>query len=179
MMTSESSPPRSSGRVALTASWKHTWVLQLPNSPKSSTMDWLSSPPARRSSNALEPVVSLVTALLLSMISTPVSNPPISAQRFLGGRYRYGHDLGVSRVAELFGDGGADPGYVFQCFADHVDPLYNRTKADCVFKRIRGVTENPLSVLMLYTYRLLYCHHLRGNAACSRGFEITPACGRL
>ena len=82
MITSESKPPRSSGSVAFTASWKQTWVLQLPNSPKNSTMLWLSSPPASSSSKAWDPVVSLVTALRLSRMSSPVSNPPMSAQSF-------------------------------------------------------------------------------------------------
>ena len=27
----------------MTASWKQTWVLQLPNSPKNSVMDWLNN----------------------------------------------------------------------------------------------------------------------------------------
>ncbi len=82
MMTSESRPPISSGMVAFTASWKQSCDLQLPNSPKNSTMDWLSSPPPISSSRALEPVVSLVTSLRLSSISSPVSNPPMSAQSF-------------------------------------------------------------------------------------------------
>ena len=108
MMTSESNPPISSGSVALTASWKQTCVLQLPNSPKNSMMDWLSSPPARSSSNALDPVVSLVTLLRLSRMSSPVSKPPMSAQSLAPSMMSIAFFSPISHVsASSFGEATA------------------------------------------------------------------------
>ena len=148
MMTSESSPPLSSGSVAFTASWKQTCVLQLPNSPNSSTMDWLSSPPARSSSNAWDPVVSLVTAFLLSRMSSPVSKPPMSAQSLAPSMMSIAFFSPISHVsASSFGEAtamamsslypasrsfsamaGPTPGMSSRVFAAIVVPLcFNRT----------------------------------------------------
>jgi len=72
-------PPISCGSWTFTASWWPTCVFPDPNSPYSSTIDWVSIPPPKSSLKLLLPVFTFPTSLRRSRTRSPVSNPPMSA----------------------------------------------------------------------------------------------------
>src|SRR5919199_4244885 len=110
--------------AAVTHNVWHIWLFPEPNSPVSSVIAWDSTPPFRKASRLLEPVVYLTSDFLLSKTWSAVENSltsaPESARAFLA--FSTNSDI-VSMSAEI-----AFPSYSAPASSLGVDAARSRTE---------------------------------------------------